>query len=290
MDRIFDEQNLKKIGKVLTIAVYPAGLLGMSVFAFQAGPIHIFPYRMLIPLIWVVFILMAIRKREIIDLASLKVKKFGLFLLIWLVYAILSIAWGIDKTNAIRHVLFLTLSVSVILFSVVFLDKKNDLYMVAILWLVILGLAVLVGVIETTLGYHLPFSRFYQTKNTSVLYVPTGLFFNPNDFATFLSLSSPFLLSFALYSKKTLYRILSIGSFFVLLYVLVLTKSQANFLAMALILLYFIFVAFLSRKYTKELVLLLVGSLLLVLVFNQRLIDEFSSFIDLPANLVFCTY
>jgi teichuronic acid biosynthesis protein TuaE len=279
MARFLDRIDFHKIAKILTITLYPAGILGMSVFAYDLGPFHIFPYRILIPLIWLLFVFLFIRDRIELDLRSTRVKMFGLFLLIWLIYSLISILWAIDKDSALRNVMFLFLSFSVITFSVVFLKTVDDLYVIFILWLVFLGVTLLLGISETIFGYHLPLSRFYQTQKAFYLFTPTGVFYNPNNFATFLSLSAPFLLSSFFFSEKLLFRLFSLGSFFVLLYVMVSTGSRSNFLALILVMMYFIVVVFSSLRRRKELVLLISGFILLLVVFKEKIIAEFGSLV-----------
>ncbi|RLC98527.1 MAG: hypothetical protein DRI46_11200, partial [Chloroflexi bacterium] len=97
MARIFQRINYLKVTKLLTFAIYPAGLLGMSVLAFDVGSFHLFPYRILILIIWLCLIFSVIKNKGILDLPPIKVKNFGLFLLFWLIYAVLSINWAIDK-------------------------------------------------------------------------------------------------------------------------------------------------------------------------------------------------
>ena len=280
MVNFLDRVNLHQVAKILTIALYPAGILGMSLGAYDVGPFHIFPYRILIPLIWVLFIFLIFRNRADLNLGSTKVKIFGLFLLVWLVYALLSISWAIDKYSAIRHVIFLFLSFSVISFSVIFIRTVDDLYLVLILWTGVLGLTLLVGMIETLFGYHLPVSRFYQTQKAFYLYTPTGVFYNPNNFATFLSLSAPILLSFLLFSKKPLSRLGFLLSFFGLLYIVIATRSLAAYLAIFLVVTYFLVLAFTNRRNRREVIFFIGGFVLLLLVFNHNIVEQFSSVIS----------
>ena len=160
MTAFLDRINYPKVIKILIITTYPAGLLGMSVFAFQVGPIYLFPYRLLIPLIWLVLIAWAVREKGKLDIPLLKVKAFGLFLLIWLVYSLLSINWAVDQISALKHVIFLFYSFSLIFFTVVFFDTAEDLSLVSKIWIVFLGLAFMLGIYETFSGYHLPVSLF----------------------------------------------------------------------------------------------------------------------------------
>ena len=123
MTKFLDKINFHKIIKYLMYAVYPAGIFGVSIWAYQVSRFQLFPYRLLILFIWLLFFISVIANNRTLDLKSIKVKAFGLFLLIWFIYSLLSITWSIDKWDAIRHVTFLFLSFSVISFSVVFFDS-----------------------------------------------------------------------------------------------------------------------------------------------------------------------
>ena len=140
MISFLDKITSDKVIKFLIYSVYAAGFIGMSVFAFKVGDIHIFPYRVLIPLVWLILTYRVIRNRGFLDIQPIKVKTFGLFLLVWLIYSILSINWAIDKASAFKHVVFLFLSFSVIFFTVVFFDSIDDLRTVSVIWLVFLGI------------------------------------------------------------------------------------------------------------------------------------------------------
>jgi len=215
-----------------------------------------------------------IRNKGVFDFQPIKVKAFGLFLLVWLVYSILSINWAIDKTSALKHVVFLFLSVSVIIFSIIYFDSVDDLHTVSIIWLVFLGVTLLIGIFETISGDHLSVSRYFQVELEYFKYTPTAVFYNPNDFATFLSLSAPFLLSFFFFSKKILYRLIFLVSFFALLYVLISTGSRANFIAIFLEIVFFVIVFFTFQTNRKEIYILITVSLMALLLFPKKLAEK----------------
>lgn len=277
MIRFLDTINYHKVIKYLVFAVYAAGFLGMSLFSFEFGNIHIFPYRIFIPLIWLILIFRVCINKGTLNIPPVKVKKFGIFMLVWLIYAILSVIWAIDKTSAFKHVIFLVISFSMIVFTVVFIDTIEDLQIISVIWLVFLGLAIIIGISETVIGIHLPVSRFYERVNEYYKYTPTALFYNPNDFATFLSLSVPFLLSYFFFSKKFIYRLLFFLSFIASLYVLYATRSRANFLALFLEIGYFTIVFFSLQVNRKEIYYILAGSLSVLLVIPKRILEIFSA-------------
>lgn len=272
MTGFLDKVNFSKIIKILVITAYPVGLLGMTVFAFPVGPIYLFPYRILIPIIWLFVIIWAVRERGNLILPFLRIKGFGLFLLIWLVYSILSINWAMDQISAVRQVIFLFYGFSLIFFSVAFFDSADDLSLVAKVWLVFLGFTYIIGVFETLTGHHLPGSGVSFTDYERFRYAPTAVFYNQNDFATYLSLSAPFLLSGLIFSKKRIIRASSLLSFGVLLYLLEATSSRSNYLALLLVILYFFFVAYSNQRSRRVLYGVISISLVVPMLFPKRIL------------------
>lgn len=277
MTGFLDRIDYPKVIKILILTAYPAGLLGMAAFAYQVGPIYLFPYRVLIPFIWLVLILWAVSKRGILDLPPLQIKTFGFFLLIWLVYSFLSINWAVDQMSALKQVIFLFTSFSLIFFTVVFFDTADDLCFVSKIWMVFLGLTFILGFYETISGYHLPVSSLLRTDTERLRFVPTAVFYNQNDFATFLSLSAPFLLSAFLFAKKWGIRSICLVSFGVLLYLLIATDSRANYLAVFLEIIFFMIVAYSIPKNRRELFTVISSTLAILVFFPRRILEQLNA-------------
>jgi teichuronic acid biosynthesis protein TuaE len=66
------------------------------------------------------------------------------------------------------------------------------------------------------------------------MYLPTGVFYNPNDYATFLALSIPFGLSLARYCQKLWLRAFGVATALLGSYLVLATGSRANLLAVLL--------------------------------------------------------
>lgn len=273
MNNFVERINFPRILKILVFALFPAGLLGMWIFGFEVGGIHLFPYRILVPFIWLFFIFMAVRNRGRLEIPPVKVKVFGLFLLIWLIYGILSINWAIDKTMAVKHVIFLFTSFSLIFFTVVYLNTIEDLSIILKIWLAFLGLVLIIGVFETIFGFHLPVSGLYNPNRVNLIYSPTAVFYNQNDFATFLSLSTPFLLSCLIFSKRIKYKAILSITLLVLLYVLISTSSRANYLAVFLEVVCFFLIYIFLQTDKKELILIIIGSMTVYFLFPNQVMD-----------------
>lgn len=100
---------------------------------------------------------------------------------------------------------------------------------------------ILIGYWEHLTGNHLSISiynhntlakDFSYVKNVWDLRCPTGVFRNPNDYATFLVLSFPFSLGYLKYSKLLLIRILSLICIISSFYFLIICSSRANIIAL----------------------------------------------------------
>jgi len=258
-------QSIKAVSlqKGLLYLTIVAGFIGSAFLTIPVGPIHIFPYRVLLPLLWFIFA-MGILLQGRVDLSHIKVKPYLQFLLLWLLYAILSLAWAVAKTDAIRGIIFLFMAVSVIFFVVYYFSNSKDLKRLYYLWLVVLGGLLLVGFWEHLTGHHLSVSGFYGETRARFMFIPTGVFRNPNDFATYLALSIPFVFALVRYRRSIFARgvgLVVLGASF---YLIIVTYSRANYLAVILELL-FLFM-FLFRLKAKIKTVILGGLLILALV------------------------
>jgi len=200
-------QSIKAVSlqKGLLYLALIAGFIGSAFLAIPVGPIHIFPYRVLLPLLWLIFA-MGILLQGRVDLSHIKVKRYLQFLALWLLYAGLSLAWALSKTDAIRDIIFLFMAVSVIFFVVYYFSNGKDLKRSYYLWLAVLGALLFVGFWEHLTGQHLSVSGFYGETRARFMFIPTGVFRNPNDFATYLALSIPFVFALIRYRRSIFAR------------------------------------------------------------------------------------
>ena len=271
--------NLQRLLLYLTIV---AGFIGSAFLAIPVGPIHIFPYRLLLPLLWFIFAT-GILLQGRVDISHIKVKPYLKFLALWLSYAVLSLAWAADKGAAVRDIIFLVMAISVIFFVVYYFSNSKDLKRLYYLWLVVLGGLLLVGFWEHLTGQHLPVSGLYGETRARFMFMPTSVFRNPNDFATYLALSIPFILALIRYRRGIVVRSVALVVLFASLYLLLETFSRANYLA---VMLEFAFLfTFLFKLKAKFKAIILGGLLILALVIalpgpTQRIIGTISEQIE----------
>jgi len=259
-DRAVRVFSLQKGLLYLTII---AGFIGSAFLTIGVGPIHLFPYRVLLPLLWL-FFAMTILLQGRVDISHIKVKPYLQFLGLWLLYAVLSLAWAADKADAIRHIIFLFMAVSSIFFVVYYFSNGRDLKGFYYLWLATFGGLLLLGLWEHLTGHHLSVAGFYGETRTRLMFMPTGVFGGPNEYATYLALSIPFVLTLIRYRKSIFTRSVGLAALLASLYLLVATCSRVNYLAVILeIAFLFIFLFGLRMKFKAA---ILGGLLILALV------------------------
>jgi len=258
-DRAIKVVSLQESLLYLTIL---AGFIGSAFLTIGVGPIHLFPYRILLPLLWL-FFAMGILHQGRLDISHIKVKPYLQFLGLWSVYGVLSLAWALSKADAIRHIVFLFMAVSVIFFAVYYFSNSKDLKGFYCLWLLVLAALIPIGLWENLTGNHLSLSGLIGAPRGNI-FMPSTVFKNPNDFATFLALSIPFIIALIRYRRSIFTRSVGLVVLGASLYLLLETLSRANYLA---VILEFAFLfTFLFKLSTKIKTAILGGLLILALV------------------------
>jgi teichuronic acid biosynthesis protein TuaE len=218
-----------------------AGFLGPAFLSVSVGPFHLFPYRILLIILWLLFIVNFLLKKGSIGVEHLKVKNFLNFLLLWFLYAVLSLVWAVDKSAALREVVFLFVNISMVFFIIFYLSELNLLKKLYFLWLMVFAIFIPIAFFEVFTGQHLSVSKLASTTHPKLAFLPTTFFYNPNDFATYLVLSLPFFLTLIRYKREILTRLIGGLAFFAGVFLLFSTRSRANLFAflVGLILWYF---------------------------------------------------
>jgi teichuronic acid biosynthesis protein TuaE len=134
------------------------------------------------------------------------------------------------------------MGVSLIFFAAKYFRDYRDLRRLYLIWFGVFCVLVLLGFWELLTGHHLPVSGYYEAKlavlepyvRAAVMYRPTGVFNNPNDYATFLALSIPFGLSLARYHRKLWLRAFGMATVLLGGYLILATGSRGNLLAVLL--------------------------------------------------------
>ncbi|MFW6116716.1 MAG: O-antigen ligase family protein [bacterium] len=213
--------------------VIVTGFVGVALFAVDLGPFTIFPYRICLSLLWLLFAMRVLATHSV-PLPNYPTRWSLLFFGFWLVYAVLSLGWAASKGAGVRDVIFLFMGASLVFFATCYVRRESDFRMWHRIWIGMLCAFVLLGLWEHVTGQHLPVSGLFGETRARFMSRPTGVFFNPNDFATFLALGIPFGLSMLRYGRRMMPRLVGGVVAAAAFYLIVATGSRANMLAVLL--------------------------------------------------------
>ncbi|MBC7231554.1 MAG: O-antigen ligase family protein [Actinobacteria bacterium] len=266
---IFAKADIKilSIERILAYMAVISGFLGSAVLTFEVGTFALFPLRILLIALWFAFCIgyLAHCPRELSNVN--RIKGFMIFLIVWLMFAIVSVTWAHSTFDAIRNITFLTTGISLIFFHAYYFDNENDLRRLFNIWIGALIALLLIGLWENITGHHLPISGYSKERllllhpavASQVRYRPTGTFNNPNDYATFISICIPFAISLTRYNKRISLKILGVLCVLLGIYLILKAQSRGNLLAVFLEL--SVMFLFLLKNYRK------IGFILFILLF-----------------------
>lgn len=235
--------------KILFWLTIITAIIGPAFFTIPVGSYHLFLFRFFIPFIFFLIILQILINRGKLFISIKNIKFYLLFLILWLSYSIISVIWAIDKLAALRQIYFLFQGLFLIFLIILFIKTNKDFKRFFVLKILLLMGLLGIGFWEHLTGQHLVLSGFFEEARARFKFIPTGIFYNPNDFTTFLTLTIPFLISLIRYVRKRAYKILAGGLLVISFYFVLITGSRANLLAIALMMfILFFFLSNLKRK------------------------------------------
>lgn len=285
--------SVYRVEKICCYLTFITGFFGVALFPIDIGQFTLFPYRIFLSLLWSLFVArLLIQGHLVVPLGG--VKLYMAFFGIWLSYAVVSLGWAAYKVGAIRHTIFLFMGASLIFFAVYYFQSDRDLQNLYWVWLTAFFSLLLLGFWEHLTGQHLPVSGYNEERlsalayhvRADVMYRPTGVFKNPNDYATFLSFCIPFALGTARYAGSSLARLAGIGSAFAAFYLIVVTGSRANILAVLLVVAFLCLFLTNSKQKAKVAFALAVCVTMAIIVFPVYLKEFFSKVITQLGSIV----
>lgn len=273
---------IRKTVLYLTIA---SGFIGTAILTVPVGPIHLFPYRIFLLLLWVIFAINVLLNQGRVNISHIKVKFYFQFLVLWLSYAVLSLSWSFDKSEAVKDIIFLLMAISTIFFVVYYFINLKDLKQFYTLWLLILLPMLGLGFWNNITKHHLNVSALVDEPEV-LRSAPTAVFHNQNDFATYLALSIPFVLTFIRYNSKLTKRLLGLLMLIASLYLIAVTFSRANYLAVIMGVAFWFFFLLKFKGKMKALVVTGLVVILLFYAFPDQIQGTFRD-INEQANIFF---
>ncbi|WP_339606815.1 O-antigen ligase family protein [uncultured Roseivirga sp.] len=236
---------LNQFGLQVALVTAFTGTLGL---AFDLGPFHMFPYRIMVFIMWfLVFI-----KTGTIDIGRVRMTLSFQFLLIWLIYGVLSLLWAMDKAGALKHIVFMTLNFSMIFFIVFLTDTFSSFKRLYNIWMMIFVVLIPIAFWEVLTGNHLSVSGLNNVSEGYEFYkfAPTTLFGNQNDYATFIAMSLPMFMVGVRYSQKTSSKLLMGIIYGCGIVILIFSTSRSNYIGVILgLMFWFLFMQDVKTKF-----------------------------------------
>jgi hypothetical protein len=192
-------------------------------------------------------------------------RRSGAFILVLTVYGLLltvSIFWSDDQVRAVSYVVYYfwyLISIGVIL--ALRFDEK-DLEKFYNIWVLTAGFVALMCFIEITFEVRFPGSRYLYDRGNNYRFPPTATFYNENNLAVYLSMSSIFAIARS-QSVGTLARWFILLILVWVFYVILLTASKGGFVIFLAGILLFVAI---SNKLSAGAVLKISGSIVVALM------------------------
>ncbi|MFB5197486.1 O-antigen ligase family protein [Neobacillus sp. KR4-4] len=251
--------------------------LNQSVLNIHVGFFSIFLYRLVLIAAVIVFLFHAIKERNLPQFWNqVNVKGILLFLLFWMAYGSVSLLWAKSIIEGIKSLILLGMGITFVFLAVFTFRKMTSLFLFYGIWMFMTVFLMVIGLINHFAHIQLPTSTLYGRPEYKLSY-PTSVFFNQNDFATFLTISFFFYLALTKNSKHVFLKTTSILLAIICVYLIYLTDSRASLLGVMIGLLVYMFI--LLPRFLKKMAVT-IGStvfLLSTIVFFGKLVDLFNA-------------
>ncbi|NHC41256.1 O-antigen ligase family protein [Bacillus sp. MM2020_1] len=251
--------------------------LNQSVLNIHVGFFSLFLYRLVLIAAVTLFFVHVIKERNLPQIWNqVNVKGVLLFLLFWVAYGAVSLLWAKSVIEGIKSLILLGMGISFVFLAVFTFRKMINLYLFYGIWMFMTVILMVIGLTNHLAHIQLPTSTLYGAPEYKLSY-PTSVFFNQNDFATFLTISFFFYLSFTKNSKHVFLKTTSLLLAIICVYLIYLTDSRASLLGVMIGLIVYMFI--LLPRYLKRIAAIIGSAVILLgtIVFLAKLPDLFSA-------------
>jgi len=225
------ERTLKYnyLERIIYFVMLFTAVIGDKVWHYNVGIISITPYRIAIACILVIVIPLRLFNKSFSKLSL----KFITFIFLWIIWGLMSLLWTVDPVLGLKEICELIFSLIVYIILIIFSNKDNHgAFREA--WIACFILMTILNLVEIYYGYH--FQNDYETYFIGTEEYPfyiVGTLGNPNNLASFISLSIPFLVYTIINAKKQT-RVISVILVILAIMLLLLTESRINILGVLL--------------------------------------------------------
>ncbi|MBU8695746.1 teichuronic acid biosynthesis protein TuaE [Bacillus pumilus] len=199
-------------------------------FSISAGFFSLFLYRIMLIAAFVLFIW---RMREkgtyISQWQQIRVKGILGFFAAWFLYGLISLLWAHSVTDGLKYMSLLAMGMGFVFLVVMYIQRMDQVVTFYSIWLVMTVFVMGIGFYNHFTLNHLPNTSLYLGPAYKQHY-PTSVFFNQNDFATFLSISFFLYLACMRQMKNGYIKAFGLLGAIAALYLILLTESRASLL------------------------------------------------------------
>jgi teichuronic acid biosynthesis protein TuaE len=265
---------MNSISKTYTFLLLASALIGVNFLTINLGAFELSIYRILLLLSPIFFFF--INKEAKYGFKTGSNRSYFYFLVIWVIYAIISLIWVRDIAGWIRGFSFL-LSACIASWFIAWNFSNVKDFITALR--IIEGIALILGafgIYEIFTGNYLFLTseKLIYYENYSYLessigrFIPVSIFDNPNDFSLFLLFAV--FVSIALFKIKNsnLGKLFSLSSVIYFIFLLFASQSRSGFIGLLIGVLLLIYLSVRNYSFTKRTLITSLMVLVIFLTFN----------------------
>ncbi|GHH99508.1 teichuronic acid biosynthesis protein TuaE [Neobacillus kokaensis] len=254
--------------------------LNQSLVSIDVGFFNLFLYRVVLIAAAAFFIFHIVKEKNLPQYwKEVNVKGVLFFLVFWLAYGAVSLLWAKSIIEGIKALFLLGLGISFIFLAVFTFTRMTHLFWFYGIWLFMTVMLLVIGLMNHFTQIQLPTSTLYGAPEYKRSY-PTAVFFNQNDFATFLTISFFFYLSLAKNSKQEWFKTAGLLLAILCTVIIYWTESRASLLGVGFGLVAYTYI--LLPKVLKKIAVIggTVAFTFGVLVFSGKIVEKFASMLS----------
>ncbi|KAA6474966.1 teichuronic acid biosynthesis protein TuaE [Bacillus swezeyi] len=259
-----------------------ATFVNNAFFTVKLGFFSLFPYRILLLLAAVWFTAEVLKGSSHLEKwQPVQVKGILMFFAFWFCYGMISLLWVKSVTDGVKYLSLLAMGMFFVFLIVMYFQKLDRLLAFYYIWMVMTIFLMVIGFYNHFTLHHLPSSTLYDGPHYKQHY-PTSVFFNQNDFATFLSISFFFYVAFFKNMKNSYMKMAGLILALCSVYLIFLTGSRASILGVAAGLALYVFIL-LPRIFKKwALIAAATGFIAFAALFSGKITDTFYQYFLAP--------
>ncbi|SHK23572.1 teichuronic acid biosynthesis protein TuaE [Hathewaya proteolytica DSM 3090] len=185
---------------------------------------------------------------------KINLNKYGIFLIVFCCYMVLSVLWSMDKHSAVDYLIKYAISISMILMIIFENRTKKELSETFdMASYVVLGV-LLIGLIEIT-GYDFGLPNHFEDKN--IVYklarmIPVTFFYNSNNYAVFLVIALIMSFRQVFYKKTGAMKIINLINVILIIINIIFSRSRVAFISCILALSFVAVFSLINLRRSKE--------------------------------------